>query len=445
VVKLRERIGSAVAMLATGRWPGGAVTATKDMPDWPAHLMHWMFQLKAENLDPTEAFLKTASVNAGVRKILRDIGQAKVIVWKGHGKGKAEIERTGKMVDQGGNLADLLHYANPLYTGRQLRQSLVGSRILSGDAYLQLQFFGSRKEPAELWSLPGHLTRPVPGKNRTIEGYEYQTGGQGEWIPIKGGVIIQFSGYNPLDEPVGQSDLRAVAESYLAEWYALRWHKAFFQRGAVIPGVWTTDESWGSRPLTDEMVKAWQETIARRFGSEESRWLPVIVQGIKYAAAGMKLNEMEIETQIQIVEQKIGDALGLPRTAKDGEPDPEADAKYWLGPVKDHVDLLADVMTERLCPYFSKAGDLSIEFSLAHVLPVQNARLEQSKVHYLLAGGVAIESRNEARDAMGMPEMPGEEYETLYEAPIPTPTTDAATATPARSPSRRASPRRHRR
>ena len=413
-MSLINRIGAALA--AARAWPSSGKAQT-NVPDWPEHWLNFMFQLKNENLRPVDAFLKTPSVNSGVRRLLRDIGQAEVKVWKGRGKAKTEVERTGKQVLEGGNLADLLNYANDLYTGRQLRAQIVGSRILAGDGYMHVQQIG-KLPPHELWSLSGHNTRPVPGPKRTITGYEHQPSGQGAWVPIKGGVVIQFSGYNPNDEPVGLSDLHAVEQNYLAEYFAIRWRKDFFNRGAVIPGVWTTDESWGNRPLTDEKVKAWQESIRRRFMSEDARWLPVIVQGIKYAAAGMKLSEMELDKRFAELKLEIGDALGIPRPTEGGDAAGD-EAAYWLGPIKDHLDLLADVMTERLCPMFDP--EFSIEFSLAHILPVQNARLEQAKTHYLLAGGVAIETRNEARTAMDMPEIDGEGVDDLYEKPLPAP------------------------
>lgn len=410
-----------------GTWPSGNVRPTTGMPEWAEHWINWVWQFSSEDLAPIDAFIKTPTVNAGVRKLQRDVCRGRVRVWRGMGDGKTEVKRTGLRVDEGGNLADLLAYANEeLDTGRQLLASLVGSLSLSGNGYLLAQSYGIKKQPSDLFSLPGHLVRPVPGRNRTIVGYEFNVGGVGQWTPITGRVVIPFRRYNPKDEPVGLSDLKAVAESYLAEYYATRWVRDFFLKGAAVPGVWRiSDEYGGGRVMSAEELREVQKRLYDRHYGSDNRWLPVIVQGLEYVMSGMKLSEMELQTQFAIIESKIARALGIPPTMlgiKEGEgalstSSEVEQVEYWLGTICDYGELISDVLTERLCPLFDR--QLSVEISYMHVPAVQTARLKQAVLHKALVGR-SLETVNEARAEMEMPLLEGDEFDQIYTAPAPT-------------------------
>jgi phage portal protein BeeE len=422
-----DRVRAALTVMG---WPVVG-KASRDMPDWPAQWMNQMFYLAQNDLDPLEAFLKTPTVAAGVEQLQRDIGQGKWIVWQGTGKSRRKLERTFKRVDEGGNLLDLLCYANEERTGRQELADTVGSLLLNGNAYWFLQFFGSGKSPVEYRSLPGQDMRPVPGENRTMRGFMHRRAGLSAWEPVDVRNVIQFPRYNPKDEPVGLSPLTAVREAYLGEYYALQWQRDFFKNGAVLPGVWTTDLGGkDGLPVGPAMspakIRELQESIARLHGPKAGRWMPVIVQGLKFLAAGMTLNEMKLEEQLAIIEAKIIRALGIPPVMmgiKKGGGLSDAGAStdlsnYWLSGVVPMAEWIDDILTERLAPLFGK--QLEVELSYDHVLAIADARLNQAKSLSILAGGVAIITRNEAREEMGRETTQRPEDDQLYDAPKPT-------------------------
>lgn len=406
-------------------WPSGGRSVSRVMPDWPDHFIHWMVQLTQKELGHVNAFFQVETVNTGVRMLQTDAASVPQRVYRGRGDRQVDVERTGRLVDEGGNLADLLAYANPLDTGRQLRESAVGSLVLSGNAYWYLQRFGGSK-PSELWNLPGHLTRPVPGPKRTIAGYEFNRGGSGNWEPIAAEDVIHFRRFNPEDRPVGVSDLTAVQNAYEAQYFAMLWLREFFRHGGIFPGVWTTDEASSVRYTDAEL-----DDIAKRIHARHSGWdktfLPLIVQGIKYVAQGMKLSEMDLSTQIGLVDAKIIRALGIPPwrmgikegggALSPGAGSGTDESIYWLSTVSGLVTLLDDVINERLAPLFGR--DVHVLSALTEVPAVQQVMLSQAKTHYELTGRKPVETQNEARRAMRLPEDPSEEADSLIPTPTP--------------------------
>lgn len=416
-----------IAAFRSFAWPvSGEIS--RDVPDWVDHWQAYALQNSRKQLGHVDAFSMVPMVNVVVKKLARDVASVERKVWRGRGDKRVEVERLGKLPDEGGNLADLLAYANPLQTGRQLIERTVASRVLSGNGYWYLRRFVPTRPPAEIYCLPGHRTRVVPGPKRTVYGYEYQAGDANNWgVPanLKAEDVIPFAGLHVEDRPDGLSELEAIVQAYQAEYYALHWVRDFFFKGGQLAGIWTTRKDANVAPPTDAEKKAIKAALRRQSGYQQA-WEPVIVAGIDFVANSMKLSEMELQRQIDMIDRKIVQAVLMPPwqvgMEKEGGLGQGSSAKtdqanYWLETVAGFCAELDDVITERLCPLFGK--DLSVKSDLGKVLAVQNARLEQAKVHRELAGGRSIETINEAREAMDLPADMDPESDKLWVAPPP--------------------------
>lgn len=403
-----ERVRASLKAQLGAGWPTDGQGLERTMPDWAQGFINWAFQLTQRDIDPVRAFMEIEPVNTAITYIIEDTASIPRRVFRGRGDRKVEIERFGRLPADGGNLADLLFAGNPNETGKQVFQSVVAHNRLVGNGYLFLQTFGLRdRRPVELYNLPGHLVRVVPGANRSIAGYDFFPGGMGAPKHLPAESVIHFRRFNPNDDPHGLGCLEAVRNEYLAEYYALQWLKEFFRKGAVIPGIWSIDENMP--PPSDEDVAAWVSTLNRRHYGYNNAWNAVIIQGLKYVASGMKLSEMEINDHLRGLDARIMRAIGVtPFVAGIKEEGWNAAGaaggdldNYWLRTIRGICTTFDDILNERLCPLFGP--DFSVESDFSGCLQIQAALLKQAETHQRLAGGEAIEDVNEARKAMRMP------------------------------------------
>ena len=427
-INAERAISRGVAALAR-TWPSGNKRPARTLPGWPEHLIGFMLQQTGRELTHVNAFFSVGIVKAGVQILQQDIGAIPIRVYRGRGKSEVEVERTGKRVDQGGNLADLLEYANPEQTGRQLRESLVGSLILNGNGYWTAENLTEdlKRPPVYLRDMPGHLVRPVPGHGRRVMGYEFQSGGEGAWEPVDAEVVIPFRRYNPLDRPIGVSDLEAVKSECEAEYFALLWMRELFRHGGVFPGIWGVDEKSEGTHYTDEELDDIAKRIAARHAGIEGGkvFLPMIMQGLKYIANGPAPSEIEVEQKIKLIDARITLAMGIPpwrMGIQEGQglskaAGADADvALYFLNKIAGELDGICDVLNERLCPRFGR--DFHVRHGIRDHLLVQSLMLEHAEKQQKLTGNKPVKTQNEIRKANGDPESKEEGADSLKPTPI---------------------------
>ncbi len=413
-------------------WPsGGNKRPARILPDWPDHFIGFMLQQTSRELSHVNAFFSVGIVKAGVNLLQQDLGSITIRAYRGRAKSEVEIERTGKMTDVGGNIADLLHYANPEQTGRQLREAVFGSMILNGNGYLMMEGAGpdpgANKPPLYLREMPGQLTRPVPGRGRRVMGYEFQSGGEGAWEPIDTDNVIPFRRYTPLDRPAGVSDIEAVKNDYEAEYFALLWMKELFRHGGVYPGIWATDETSSVRYTDDQLVDIANRMVARHAGVTDGKvFLPLIVQGLKYIANGPKPSEIEVEKKLGVIDSKIILAMGIPpwrMGIQEGGALSEGSktdvALYFLSKIEGEIGGMIDILNERLCPRFGR--DVHLKADITEHPMVQQILIEQAVNLQKLAGGKPVWTQNEVRVATRKPEVSEEGSDSIAPLPIASP------------------------
>jgi len=412
-------------------WPDWPLQgrASRAVPDWAEHFIHWAFQFTGQQLGHVDAFEKVPIVNSCVNDLIDDVSAIPLRVYRGRGPTRTEIEPTGRPVEVGGNLADLLTRANDLDTGRQLRGAVVGSLALNGNGYWHMLRLSPEKPPVSLMNLPGQLVRPVPGPKgmvgRTVAGFEFDRGGRGLFTPLTAESVLHFRRFNPRDEPVGMSRLEAVRLAYESQYYALMWVREFFRKGGVLSGVWSTKEVAGVQTKVKD-PKLWAQEMVKQYYGVDKAFQPVLVNGLEFIKVGMTLSEMELDKQIVMIEAQIIRALGMPPVqvgTKEGGGLSDAGAKvdltnYWTRTIPGYTSLIDDVINEKLAILFGP--QFYVAHDLESVLAIQNARLAQAQTNQALTGARQVLAVNEARRSMGLPPSPDPEDEILHnDKPVP--------------------------
>ncbi|MBT6714900.1 MAG: phage portal protein, partial [Elusimicrobiaceae bacterium] len=104
----------------------------------------------------------------------------------------------------------LMYKPNQFMTGRQLRQWIIASLELTGNAYILKDAISKDGKPKELFPLLSHLVEIIPGEDSSnpVEGYKYRVGGNTAYY--KAADVIHFKYFNPFDFFYGLSPLAAA-------------------------------------------------------------------------------------------------------------------------------------------------------------------------------------------------------------------------------------------
>jgi phage portal protein BeeE len=364
------------------------------MPDLAEWMMGNPLGMTDEQFQHSDAFKKIPIIHAIVRLIQNDCAGLPRRFYDG----EREIE------PKFGNIAGIFNAANDRDTGHQFRLKLFGDLELYGNAYIYLERGrGAKpsKPPYAMWTLHPPSVKIVPGPSRTVSEYVWYGAGSPESMAPWS--VIHIAKYNPTDSPLGVTWVEAAREDWMAQWYALKVLRAFFQRGGMSPGTWTTKKD--ARPLDDAVVKKLQARYGTRFQTIESIWKLIIMDGLEQVEKGQTIAELKLNEMIMLGNANLCRAAGVPPwmmgikesgSLDQGKSSETSSESYWRSTIGNPCLLVDSVLNERFCPLFGEGIRIETEFE--GVPALQAARLEMMKGAVIATGGVAVVSVDEARE-----------------------------------------------
>lgn len=341
---------------------------------------------------------------------------------------------------------------NPEMTGFENARDLQWSADQGGTGYLYLERFGlEAKPPQELWSMPSHLVRPIPGPRRSVRAYEWLWGGQRLLIDPRNVIAIRNPNPNasPLEPaPVGLSPLAAARLAYETRYDMADWQRRFYRKGGAVSNVYSLPAEAGhNEQALKAMKEAWEKNYAGKDNAFKAQFL---TGGVKVERAGLTLEEMRFLEAARLTDADICMVFRVPPVVmgiKEGGGLSDAGATadlvlYWTQCIAPRVALRDAVLNARLCPLFG-AG-IVCETDLSGVPALQSLKLEQAKTLVSLAGRPIL-TANEARVSLGEAESDDETADELVvpfsvmrsadlAAPPPAPAAAAPPADPGAGP-----------
>jgi HK97 family phage portal protein len=208
-----------------------------------------------------EAYQWIPAMYAGVFAIAHSVAQVPVDVYRRRKSGKLEVigDHPLKLLldAESGN-------CNPFFPAYSLHEEMQSFLELAGNAFWLLA--GGRAAnggiPEQIYSLPPHRVKPIPGTTRPVDGYEYDLG-QGKKKKYAVEEIVHFRYFNPLSQVIGQSSGRAVREEILIEVFAKGMNRLFFKNGATLSGVLEVE---------DHLDKTEARAILEQFHDTHTGW-----------------------------------------------------------------------------------------------------------------------------------------------------------------------------
>lgn len=388
-MSLAARIARAIAPLVTR---SGA-----PVPDWPLwRSLIGPWTLPPEALEYPLAFKLVPTVFFSISIIQDALAAVPLRFYEGTGDEKVEIER------ETGNIADLWGKANPLDTGYDLAQQVVGSLLIQGNAYIFKVMKG--RKVTELWCLAGDTVSPIAGADRTIAYYNVDVGA-GQYERVGTDQIVQIKMYTPDHGVLGYSPLGVLRKTYQTQYDAGRWLAAFYEKGGTVAGHYSTE-----MPLEDGDVARVEKSIRRRFMGPEHAWEPVILpRKLQYVRAGLTLKEMQFIENAKLTREQILEVFKIPPaiaglTEGSGLNSDVMNVAQTLL-VQNALEPMASRIEAYLNEKLLKSGVfgnvVTCAFDFSGMPIMQHSRLARAKMYTEVTGG-PIMSREIAQEEFGL-------------------------------------------
>lgn len=409
-MKLRDRVDAAwrnAALADPGKRIdaaiGGFMSGLKvGFPDLSGYLQYQPWPLAQEALNFPRAAALVPTVYACLNRIANDVASLAPTFYQGKGQKRKVIER------KSGNILDLWMKANPSQSGYEMERDRQFTLDVNGNGYLFMDKMG-QAEPQELWTLPGHLVRPIPGPRRTVAYYEFGVHRLGVKLLPENVIPFRYVNpdWDPLEPaPVGLSPLQAAQKAYETRYGMQQWQNEFFKRGGNVAHIFSIKDGGGA---ADAKIKQWQESYAKRYQGIENAFKPMFMQNVEFMRAGLTQAEMMYLETAQLCDADICRVFGIPpadmgitenkSSLSQGGASTRSIA-YWQQSVIPRIMLRDAVLTEKLCPLFG--DDITCDTDLSGIFAIQEASLNQSKSMVILTGRPVM-TVNEARERMDLP------------------------------------------
>jgi len=392
----------------------GTAATTPGMPDRAPQMIDNPFALQPVALDFPNAYRKVGIIRACIDRVAEDASGLPVL-FETESRGEFKpIQRTA------GNVVDVWNAANPQQTGVELTRDVFAYRLISGNAYLVMETFGT-KRVQELWTLPSHLVEPVPGANRTERGFVFNRGGRREFIPAE--YVIQWRAFNPDDEPVGSGELESVQHAYENRYDSGRLRQKMLRAGGMANGFFRLagSDKRDMSPLSDVDKKAAIQALTKMYGGIDNMGRARILDVWEFVQTGMTVDQLKLLESDAANDAEICRSLGVPPWLvgiKEGNALSTGsvidERLYWQNRIKPLVEFRDRLLTERLCPRFGTGIRMRTDFSgvLALQQPVLNAAQQ-----LVALTGRPVMTTNELRKTLGLPPIADPGADALYEKP----------------------------
>lgn len=308
-------------------------------------------------------------------------------------------------------LSQLLKCPNPWETGASFRQLTMIYLELTGNAYYEKvrDQFGL---PARLFHLDSARTSPVPDPVIKVKGYEHRRL-SGETTIVPSDKVIHFKYPDPNNSFLGIGRIAAARMGVTLDILTEKYNKAFFDNNATPAALLIPEE-----PLSLPLLNRVRNMLRREFqGVTHQHGIGVIGANMKLEKIGISPKDIEFLAQQQFSRDKIGSMFKVPpiymgNFSEASYANADAQRKLfwevcvlpWLMWWLDHINLF---LVPIIDPEVEVIPDRAVVMRLMESLPT----LTKALLDLRNSGFI---SNNEGREWLGLPQLEGEEHDTLF-------------------------------
>ena len=298
---------------------------------------------------------------------------------------------------------DLLYRPNNFMSGRSLRQWIIASLELTGNAYVLKDKLNSLGEPQELFPLLSQLVEVIPGKSSAepIAGYKYRAGAKTAYY--KASDIIHFKYFNPFDFFYGLAPLAAARKSVENLDKAETYNRAFFDNCGTLSGILSTENKLDDASRT-RLMNAWNSKYR---SAAKAHQVALLEGGLKWQNTAISQKDMDFISSMQLSRETILAVFHVPPALVGVfEHSPQFTTKeqqriFWQTCIHPKQTLMLETFTEFLLPHFDKTCTMYLDKDISNISALKEdelARAQAAKIYYEMGF-----TKNEIATAMGLP------------------------------------------
>ena len=298
---------------------------------------------------------------------------------------------------------NLLYRPNRFMSGRSLRQWIIASLELTGNAYVLKDSQDNNGRPAELFPLLSHLTEIIPGKKPAapVEGYKYRAGSQTAYY--KAADIIHFKYFNPFDFFYGLSPLAAARHAVETLDKAENFNKAFFENSGTLSGILQTENRLDDAARA-RIMKAWGDKYQ---GAAKAHKVALLEGGLRWQSTAIAQRDMDFISGMKLSRETILSIFHVPPALAgiyDHAPQfntREQQRIFWQNCVHPKQTLMLETLSEFLLPHFDETRKMYFDKDTSNISVLKEdeiTRAQAAKIYHDMGF-----NKNEIATALGLP------------------------------------------
>jgi HK97 family phage portal protein len=336
----------------------------------------------------------------------REVGKVRKAAMRGGACGRVAVKAMSRfgdveeVVDPLHPVLKLLQQANPIHNGYELMEMTQIHLGLTGDAFWYVARDASGT-PVELWPLSPAFTRPVPGKEKVIDGYIYGAGTEVEQF-FESDDIIHFRNVNPSGNPYhGTGDLEACVREADLNSAFVDFAQQMIQQGAMPGMVVTGTMNDTQREQVEQAIRAKHEGI-RNVGRTF-----VLPAELEVTALNLSDKEIAFLSSADRMDQVIANCFDMPISILRLDTAALATAKaaipqWQLMAIQPRARKAEDTLNQRLLVQMMGNDNEFIVFDDAVTKDMEATATRVTSVY-----SAGLTTKNEARNELGLDDVEG--------------------------------------
>lgn len=204
--------------------------------------------------------------------------------------------------------AKVLRAPYPRAGAFQLKEFIMGSLCVYGNATLVKFRGGSGRTPQELWPMPFQNVTIIEGREQPIAAYQYQATLGGKPITFLPEDVLHFSWFNPDGKPWGRSPLEALAATLALEDAGQRYSLSYLGNNAR-PASFIVSEN----KLTKEQRDTLKVEIESAYGGPDNAGkVALLDNGLDWKPIGQTARESSLIETRKLSREEVCTVYDMP-------------------------------------------------------------------------------------------------------------------------------------
>lgn len=319
----------------------------------------WSLKEEYDNEELEKLDAKHSHVHSSVNKIAQALSMTPMALYE-----------DGDRVDSHPAI-DLIHDPADHLTSTQFKSSLAKHLLLAGDCFVEIvqktiKYGDGRKsvKPSQLIPvIPPSKMSIVPGENRFVDHYEYESSRGGN-IVLDRSEVAHLRFVSTSDRLYGLSPLQSIKQELATDEKAVSYNEKFFDSSASPGGILSSDQQLNP-DAKDDIERRWNKAHQ---GVEQSHKVAVLGRGMEFQPIGLSQEDMQFIQSREMTKEDIRSLYGVPGTLL-GEEDStfasaqEASRHFYLNVVIPMANRIAEALTKYILDVYWPNSNLEYDFN----------------------------------------------------------------------------------